>query len=54
MELELSAFSVRAVIEHALALVRERAALHGIAATFEIDPTLDLITSDELRFRQVR
>ena len=31
MELELSAFSVRGVIEHALALVRERAALHGIA-----------------------
>ena len=53
MELELSAFSVRAVIEHALALVRERAALHGIAVTFEIDPTLDLITSDELRFKQV-
>ena len=53
MELELSAFSVRGVIEHALALVRERAALHRIAITFEIDPTLDLITSDELRFKQV-
>ena len=43
MELELSAFSVRGVIEHALALVRERAALHGITVTVEIDPTLDLI-----------
>ena len=53
MELELSAFSVRGVIEHALALVRERAALHGITVTVEIDPTLDLITSDELRFKQV-
>ena len=53
MELELSAFSVRGVIEHALALVRERAALHGITVTVEIDPTVDLITSDELRFKQV-
>ncbi len=53
MELELSVFPVRAVIEHTIALVRERAALHGIALTLDIDPTLDLIESDELRFRQV-
>ena len=53
MELELSVFSVRAAIEQALALVRERAALHRITIAFEIDPTLDLITSDELRFKQV-
>ncbi len=53
MELELSVFSVRGVIEHAIALVRERAALHGVTLTFEIDPTLDLIESDELRFKQV-
>ena len=53
MELELSEFSVRAAMEQALALVRERAALHRITVAFEIDPTLDLITSDELRFKQV-
>jgi signal transduction histidine kinase/ActR/RegA family two-component response regulator len=53
MELELSVFSVRGVIEQAIALVRERAALHGIALSVEIDPTLDLIESDELRFKQV-
>ena len=53
MELELSVFSVRGVIEQALALVRERAALHGITLTVEIDPALDLIKSDELRFKQV-
>jgi signal transduction histidine kinase/ActR/RegA family two-component response regulator len=53
MELEFSVFSVRAAIEHTLALVRERAALHGITVAFKIDPTLDLITSDELRFKQV-
>ena len=53
MELELSVFSLRRTIEHALALVRERAALHRIAITLEMDPSLDLIESDELRFKQV-
>lgn len=53
MELELSAFSIRATIEQALALVRERAALHGIILAVEIDPAIDLIESDELRFKQV-
>ena len=53
MELELSAFSIRATIEQALALVRERAALHGIVLAVEIDPAIDVIESDELRFKQV-
>ena len=53
MELELSVFSLHGTIEHAIALVRERAALHGISVTLEMDPRLDLIESDELRFKQV-
>ena len=53
MELEVSVFSLRGTIEHAIALVRERAALHGIAVTLEMDPSLDLIETDELRFKQV-
>jgi CheY-like chemotaxis protein/anti-sigma regulatory factor (Ser/Thr protein kinase) len=53
MELELSEFSIRVAIEQALALVRERAALHRITIAVDVDPTLDLITSDELRFKQV-
>ena len=53
MELELSVFSLRGTIEHTIALVRERAALHGIAVTLEMDPSLDLIESDKLRFKQV-
>jgi signal transduction histidine kinase/ActR/RegA family two-component response regulator len=53
MELEPSVFPVRGVIEHTIALVRERAALHGITLTLKIDPALDLIESDELRFKQV-
>ncbi len=53
MELEVSVFSLRGTIEHAIALVRERAALHNIAVTLEMDPSLDLIETDELRFKQV-
>ena len=53
MELEVSVFSLRGTIEHAIALVRERAALHSIAVTLEMDPSLDLIETDELRFKQV-
>src|SRR5215217_5408484 len=53
MELEPSVFPVRGVIEDTIALVRERAAIHGIGLTLEIDPALNLIESDELRFKQV-
>jgi signal transduction histidine kinase/ActR/RegA family two-component response regulator len=53
MELELSEFSIRGVIEQALALVRERAALHRIELAVEIDPSLDVVESDERRFKQV-
>jgi signal transduction histidine kinase/ActR/RegA family two-component response regulator len=53
MELDLSVFSLGGTIEHAIALVRERAALHSIAITLEMDPSLDVIESDELRFKQV-
>ena len=53
MELEHSVFSLHGTIEHAIALVRERAVLHGISVTLEMDPRLDLIESDELRFKQV-
>jgi signal transduction histidine kinase/ActR/RegA family two-component response regulator len=53
MELELTVFSLREVFEHAIALVRERAAQHNIAVTLEMDPSLDLIETDERRFKQV-
>ena len=53
MELELSVFSVRGTIEQAIALVRERAAMHSISVTLQMDPSLDVIESDELRFKQV-
>lgn len=53
MELANSTFSVRAVLEYGISMVRERAALHGITITLEVDPTIDGIVSDELRLKQV-
>jgi signal transduction histidine kinase len=53
MELELSILSVRDALEYCISLVRERASLNGIALTLDLDPRLDVIESDELRFRQV-
>ena len=53
MELATSRFSARAAMEYGISMVRERAALHGIAVTLEVDPTIDGIESDELRFKQV-
>ncbi len=53
MEVEPSTFSARAVLEHAVSMVRERAALHGIELRLAVDDGLDLIETDELRFKQV-
>jgi signal transduction histidine kinase/ActR/RegA family two-component response regulator len=53
MEFEPSTFSVRGALEYGISLVRERAAGHGIDVALEIDPEIDTIDSDELRFKQV-
>jgi signal transduction histidine kinase/ActR/RegA family two-component response regulator len=53
MELEPSTFPIRDAVEYCISLVRERASLHGIALTMELDSSLELINSDELRFKQV-
>ncbi|WP_268817606.1 ATP-binding protein [Mycolicibacterium cosmeticum] len=53
MELEPSTFVVAGVVESALAMVRERAAQHGIGLTVHIGADVDLIEADERRFKQV-
>lgn len=53
MELATSTFDVRAVMEYGISMVRERAGLHGITLTLEVDPAVDGIHSDELRVKQV-
>ena len=53
MELDYSTFDVREALEHASSMLRERAAAHDLSLTLDIEPEVDLIEADELRFRQV-
>jgi signal transduction histidine kinase/DNA-binding response OmpR family regulator len=53
MELEPSTFQLGHVLEQATALVRERASTHGIALELTVEETLEPVTADELRLRQV-
>ena len=53
MEAEISTISVPAAVEHAVSMVRERAASHQITLAQTLDPAVELLESDELRLRQV-
>ncbi len=53
MELELSTFSIPAALEYGMSLLRERAAQHRIDLFLVVDPGLDVVETDELRFKQV-
>ena len=53
MELSLSSFDVRAALENAVTLVRERAARHGVALSMQVDQGLSAISADERKFKQI-
>jgi signal transduction histidine kinase/CheY-like chemotaxis protein len=53
MTLEPTEFSLQEALGHGLALVRERAARHGIRLGLEVAPEVGLVRADELRIRQV-
>jgi signal transduction histidine kinase len=53
MDLELSDFDLRAALQSALTLVRERATRHGIALNIEIADGVGTIVADERKVRQV-
>ncbi|GAA1956768.1 GAF domain-containing protein [Microbacterium deminutum] len=53
MQLEPSSFDLRSALEYAISMVRERAIDHRIEVTLEVEPGLETLESDELRFRQV-
>jgi signal transduction histidine kinase/CheY-like chemotaxis protein len=53
MELEPGAVSLPGLLEYALAMVRERAARHGIELTLELAPEVGVIWADELKLKQV-
>jgi signal transduction histidine kinase len=53
MELETARFDLRAALDNALTLVRERAQRGGIALRLETDPELRAIEGDERKVKQV-
>jgi signal transduction histidine kinase/ActR/RegA family two-component response regulator len=53
MELEYSSFDLRALLDGAAAMLRERAAVHGIELVIEVADAPDRVYSDELRLKQV-
>ena len=53
LQLEPSRFSVAEALDYGTAMVRERAARHGIDLRSEIDSDVGDIEADELRFKQV-
>ena len=53
MELETAEFDLRAALDNALTLVRERAQRGGIAVTLETDPALGAFRGDERKLKQV-
>jgi signal transduction histidine kinase len=53
MTLEPSEFSLQEALGHGLALVRERAARHGIRLGLEVAPDVGPVRADELRIKQV-
>lgn len=53
MALEVAEFDLPAILEHAMTLVRERAASHGIALSPEVDPALGRFKGDERKVKQI-
>ena len=53
MLLEPTTFSLREALGTGVAMVRERAAAHGIALSLEVAPDVDVITADERKVKQI-
>ncbi len=53
MELEPGPLSLSGLLEHGLAMVRERAARHDIAISLDVAPEVGVIWADELKLKQV-
>jgi signal transduction histidine kinase len=53
MELEYSTFDLPPMLDGAVSMLRERAALHGITMEVEVGDGVDQVYADELRLKQV-
>ena len=53
MEVDLAAVSLPDLLEHGVAMVRERAARQGISLALDVAPDLGVVHADELKLKQV-
>ena len=53
MELQLSSFSLQAVVDGGVKMLGERATRSGVTFIVEVDPSVDIIEADERKVRQV-
>jgi signal transduction histidine kinase len=53
MELSLSTFHVPAALENAVTLVRERASRHGVGLHMHLNESVESISADERKFKQI-
>ncbi len=53
MDLDVTALSLPDLLEHGLAMVRERATRHSIAVRLNVSPEVGVVTADELKLKQV-
>ena len=53
IELEVTPFSLRVALERGVVIVRERATREDVRITLSSDPSVDTVTGDERRIRQV-
>jgi signal transduction histidine kinase/DNA-binding response OmpR family regulator len=53
MELQVTTFSLPAVLENGVTMVRERAAGHGIALEVDLGPGVSTVEADEVKVKQV-
>src|SRR3954452_23190409 len=53
MELDPAPLPLAPILEHGLAMVRERAGRSGISLTLEVDPSVGSVMADELKLKQV-
>jgi signal transduction histidine kinase/CheY-like chemotaxis protein len=53
MELEPAAMSLPDLLEHGLAMVRERAARHGISLSLDVAPEVGVVWADGVKLKQV-
>ena len=53
MELQLSSFSIKSVIDSGVAMLGERASRRGLSVEVDRDPSVDMIGADERKVKQV-